>query len=138
MRVSELTWPGGGYPVSEHGNDKHDATVLDTVEKIAGQNFLRGTTADQFLKIETKVIVGATVVGDQAAAITFDTPFPNACDGVWIMIGDQDVWALPAGYELGGISITGRTKNGFTCTFRWTATPGAAANIYFTVFAIGR
>lgn len=113
-----------------------DKGVLDNPNSLKEK--VKGTQKNQFLKIETKVVVGPTTPGDQAAGVSFSTAFPNACDGVWVMFGDQSSWALPAGYECCGISITARTKNGFTLTFRWTATPGSPANIYFTVFAIGR
>ena len=115
--------------------------LLDKLIAVLGDDRARavkGTEEEQFLKIETKVVVGATTPGDQPAAMTFDAAFPNACDGVWVMFGNQNDQALASGYECGGISITAVSKTGFTCTFRWTAAPGSAANIYFTVFAIGR
>ena len=112
----------------------------DLIQKIIDfvDDQIKGTQAKQFIKIETEVLVGPTTPGDQPAAISFDEAFPNACDGVFVMFGDQDANALGSGYECGGISITAVTKSGFTCTFRWTAAPGSAGNIYFTIFAIGR
>ena len=116
--------------------DKSVAALEDHRDSLKEK--VKGTQENQFLKIETKVVVGPTTPGDQPAAMTFDVAFPNACDAVFVMFGDQDANALASGYECGGISITAVTKTGFTCTFRWTATPASAANIYFTVFAIGR
>jgi len=115
-----------------------DLTLGGTLDLDSFKEKVKGTQKNQFLKIESQVIVGPTSPGDQPCGISFTTPFPNACDGVFVMIGDQTSYALPSGYVLGGLSITSRTKTGFTLTFRWTATPGAAANIYFTIFAVGR
>ena len=111
----------------------------DLIQKIIDfvDDQIKGTQAKQFIKIETDVIVGATAVGDQDAALTFNEAFPNDCDGVFVVFGDQANQKLADGYECGGISIRSKSKTGFTCTFRWTAAPGLAANIYFTIFAIG-
>ena len=112
----------------------------DVIQKIIDfvDDQIKGTQAKQFIKIETDVVVGPTTPGDQDSALTFDEAFPNACDGVFIVFGNQSDQKLPSGYECGGVSITAVTKSGFTCTFRWTAAPGSAGNIPFTIFAIGR
>ena len=111
----------------------------DVIQKIIDfvDDQIKGTQAIQFLKVESQVIVGATAIGDQDCGITFNEAFPNACDSVLVMFGDQENQKLADGYECGGISISARSKTSFTLTFRWTAAPGSAANIYFTIFAIG-
>lgn len=113
-----------------HGSSDHNSTVLAAA--------ILGSLSNQFLKIEGKVVVGPTAAGDQAYAITFTTAFPTACDGILIVLGDQQSYILPATYETGGFSITAKTRFGFTLTISYTVAPGVAANIYFTVFAIGR
>jgi hypothetical protein len=112
-----------------HGSGDHDSTVLSAA--------ILGTQPGQSLMMESHVIVGPTSVGDVPYAITFNTPFPNYCDGIIVMFGDQVNYGIATGYVIGGWWIIGKTKTGFTLYIRYTATPGSAANIYFYVFAFG-
>lgn len=112
-----------------HGSGDHDSTVLQTA--------LLGAQNNQFLKIEGKVVVGPTAAGDVPYAVTFTTAFPTACDGVIVILGDQQNWGLPAEYETGGISISAKSAAGFTLIISYTVAPASPMNINFMVFAVG-
>lgn len=99
---------------------------------------LKGLLDNEFIKVETGAVVGPTTIGDQAFALVFATPFPTSCDFVFVYLGDQANYGPADGYEISGMWITARTKTGCTWNVRFTAAPGTAGNIYYTIFAIGK